>query len=196
VTQPEKRPRHGAGDEGAAQTAVIMAAVKALRKAKDWSAQQLADEMAKVGVPWNRHIVVNLEQGRRKSLRVHELLALAYVLDAETPLDLLVPYVGALFPVTPDVEAGTVDVERWFSGETGPLRQYMEAAPDVRNQAEHDRAVKKWRAALADAGMRGLIPVPALETEAARYPEDGSIKIALGLTQDRGNGTGGDDEPR
>jgi len=148
-----------ARDEGATQTKLIMAAVKQLRTARGWSAQQLADEMTKVGVPWNADIVVNLEHGRRKSLRVHELLALAYVLDAETPLDLLVPYVFALFPVTPDIQAGTVDVRRWFCRETGPLRQFMNATTEERSQMEHDRAVKSWKDAVADAAMRGLIPL-------------------------------------
>jgi transcriptional regulator with XRE-family HTH domain len=149
-----------ARDEGAKQTALIMAAVKQLRIARGWSAQQLADEMTKAGVPWNADVVVNLEHGRRKSLRVHELLALAYVLDMESPLDVLVPYVSALFPVTPDVDAGTVDVRRWFYQETGPLRQFLAASPEERAQLEHDRAVKQWKDALADAGMRGLIPLP------------------------------------
>jgi transcriptional regulator with XRE-family HTH domain len=160
-----------ARDEGAAQTRLIMAAVKQLRAARGWSAQQLADEMTRVGVPWNADIVVNLEHGRRKSLRVHEMLALAYVLDAETPADLLVPRFGAIFPVTPDIEAGTVDVQRWFDRETGPLRLYLEASPEERGQAEHDRAVRNWRNALADAGMRGLIPLPKLEGEAGRHPD-------------------------
>jgi hypothetical protein len=176
VTQPQRRERQAAGDEGAVQTALIMAAVKSLRLAKvpTWSAQRLADEMVKVGVPWNRNIVVNLEGGRRKSLRVHEAIALAYVLDADRPLDVLVPFVTALFPVAPDVEIATGWVRDWFDGETGPLRQWMEADPDARNRGDHERAVRRWRDAIADATMRGLIRVS--ETELER--------------------PGGDDEPR
>lgn len=150
-----------------------MAAVKALRRARDWSAQQLADEMTKVGVPWNRHIVVNLEQGRRKSLRVHEVLALAYVLEVETPLDVLVPYVSALFPVTPDVQAATGPVRDWFYGETGPLRVWLETDPDTRNRGDHERAVKRWRAAIEDATLRGLIQVPQPEPADPKGSGDG-----------------------
>ena len=68
-----------------------MGAVKRLRMERGWSAQQLAEEMTKAGVPWNADVIVNLEHGRRKSLRVHELLALLFVLDVEQPLDMLVP---------------------------------------------------------------------------------------------------------
>jgi transcriptional regulator with XRE-family HTH domain len=118
-------------DEGAAQTALIMSAVKRMRTGKGWSAQRLAEEMTAAGVPWNTDIVVNLEHGRRKSLRVHELLALAYVLDAESPADLLV---GDLFqrpyPVTPNIML-TADVVRgWCQGETGPLREWLSAAKE------------------------------------------------------------------
>ena len=43
--------------------------------------QDSAAEMTEVGVPWTRNAVVNLESGRRKQIALHEVLALAYVLD-------------------------------------------------------------------------------------------------------------------
>lgn len=46
--------------------------------------------MARLGIPWDRHIVANLENGRRQAVSVTELLGLAYVLDV-SPLHLLVP---------------------------------------------------------------------------------------------------------
>lgn len=102
-------------DEGATQTRLIMNAVRSLRDAKGWSAERLADEMTAVGIPWNTAIVTNLELGRRKSLRVHELLALAYVLDAK-PLDLLVPPTDR-YPVTPKMTAASPIVTSWIKGE-------------------------------------------------------------------------------
>ena len=129
----ERRAR----DEGALQTKVIMSAVKSARLAKQplWSAERLAEEMTKVGVPWNADIVVNLEHGRRKSLRVHELLALAWVLDVDNPLDLLVP--GArtdrdspMYPVTPDTLLFRDAVRGWVLGETGPLRSRLAQTRD------------------------------------------------------------------
>jgi transcriptional regulator with XRE-family HTH domain len=118
-----------ARDEGALQTTLIMEAVKRLRTGKGWSAQQLADEMTKAGVPWNADIVVNLEHGRRKSLRVHELLALAWVLDADSPLDLLIPGPEVrrdpMYPVTPSTLLDKAAVRAWWKGETGSLREWL-----------------------------------------------------------------------
>lgn len=54
--------------------------------------------MTKVGVPWQRMVVVKLETGRRQGLSVSELLALAYVLNV-APVHLLVPPLPA--PLAP-----------------------------------------------------------------------------------------------
>lgn len=133
MTEP-KAPR----DEGAAQTRLIMNAVRSARMAKDWSAERLASEMTAVGVPWNEHIIVNLEHGRRRSLRVHEWLALAYVLEAE-PLDLLVPATSR-YPVTPDTMVTRPIAKAWVKGEIGPLR------------TTHTDAVAEFRAVLEQQG--------------------------------------------
>jgi len=120
--------RRAARDEGAQQTKRIMAAVKQLRLAKEppWSAQQLAEEMTKAGVPWNADIVVNLEHGRRKSLRVHEFLALVFVLDAARPLEVLVPpgtdTYPDTYPIVPGMLVDAEDTRAWLRGEGRPLR--------------------------------------------------------------------------
>jgi transcriptional regulator with XRE-family HTH domain len=106
-----------ARDEGAGQTRLIVDEIRKLRTARGWSAQQLADAMTDAGVPWNADVVVNLEHGRRKSLRVHELLALLAVLDAEKPLEALVPG-GEAFPVLPGLLAPPGDVRAWLRGES------------------------------------------------------------------------------
>ena len=54
---------------------------------RQWTAQQLADAMGDVGLKWDRFVVRNLEQGKRKSVGVEELLLLAYVLGVN-PVDL------------------------------------------------------------------------------------------------------------
>lgn len=113
-----------------------MAEVKRLRLArqpKSWSATRLAEEMAAVGVPWTRDAVTNLETGRRKSLAAHELLALAYVLDVASPVDLLVPQTAAKLPVTPVIEAHTLDARAWCWGQIGPLREWLAAEPYERD---------------------------------------------------------------
>lgn len=64
--------------------------MRELRRKRDWTAQRLADEMVRVGLPWKREIVANLETGRRTNITVEELLGLAYVLSV-APVHLLVP---------------------------------------------------------------------------------------------------------
>ncbi len=148
MTQPQKRPRHAGGDEGAAQTKQIMEAVKSARLAKKppWSAARLADEMAKAGVGWDRNVVANLESGRRRSLKVHELLTLAWVLDTENPLDLMVPEIPKLpvYPVTPSTLLSRAAVRAWFRGETGPLREWLDAPreDDTEDLAELIRSME------------------------------------------------------
>jgi transcriptional regulator with XRE-family HTH domain len=136
-----------ARDEGAAQTGIIVDAVKQARLAKGWSAAQLADEMKAVGVPWNASVVENLEYGKRKSLRVHELLALAWVLEVNSPLDLLVPESedgDQMYPVTPSILVFRQAVRGWLLGETGPLRAWLErTGPD-------EPTIEEMAAVLAD----------------------------------------------
>lgn len=122
-------------DEGALQTRRIVDAVRRLRNAKGWSAQQLAEEMTKAGVPWNADVVVNLEHGRRKSLRVHELLALLFVLDVDRPLEVIVPGED-LFPVVPAATANPDNVRAWLRGDAKPLRLWLAEDLDGRSTIE------------------------------------------------------------
>lgn len=112
-----------------------MRKVKDLRLEKRWSAGQLAEAMTAAGVPWDRSVVANLENGRRKSLRVHELYALAYVLGVDTPMELLVPWFrdGGDFPVTPKVSVDRQAVRAWFvRGNDIVLPKWIEMSPDER----------------------------------------------------------------
>lgn len=123
MTQEQGRKSRAPGDEGAAYTAAMVAVVKGMRAACGWSAERLATEMAAAGVPWTRDTVVNLENGRRKNLHVHEAMALAWILDADSPLDVLVPHPRAEpFPVTPAEDRPASLVRAWFRDETGPPR--------------------------------------------------------------------------
>src|SRR5690606_15196342 len=63
--------------------------VKELRGRIGMSAADLAGKLVDVGVPWNRSIVANFEGGRRPTLSVVELLALARVLNV-APVHLLI----------------------------------------------------------------------------------------------------------
>lgn len=132
-----------------------MAEIKRLRLARTppWSAEKLAAAMAEVGVPWTRDAVVNLETGRRKRLAAHELLALAYVLDVPSPVELLAPAVAPRIPVTPTTDVATLDARAWCWGQIGPLAEWLAAEP------YHREAVRmRWQRAneelLRDAQTR------------------------------------------
>lgn len=149
--EPEarKRKRRAPGDEGSAYTARIAAEVAGRRTTLGWSAGRLAEEMAAVGVPWTRDVVVNLENGRRRILAVHELLALAYVLEVESPVDLLVP--SSADPVLPVIPSMLLDkgvIRGWLLGRTGPLRPLMDkyAGPESAQVARIKDALREFGA--------------------------------------------------
>lgn len=71
--------------------------------------------MATVGVPWDRSIVANFETGRRSTVNVEELLALAYVLDV-APVHLLVPPESGPYNPVSIVESNTANVRAWIRG--------------------------------------------------------------------------------
>jgi transcriptional regulator with XRE-family HTH domain len=70
--------------------AVVVANVRALRRARGWSVEQVAVRLQELGLDWRRNILANLESGRRADVTVDELDAL-----------------GRLFGVQPWSLAGT-----------------------------------------------------------------------------------------
>lgn len=127
-----------AGEEGAALTRRLMAEVSRLRNSKQprWSAERLAEQMTGVGVPWTRNSVVNLESGRRAQIAVHELLALAWVLDVPNPLDLLAPADDTYTWVLPARREYTAVVRAWFAGEDRSAARVKAAAEEMAASAE------------------------------------------------------------
>jgi transcriptional regulator with XRE-family HTH domain len=51
--------------------------MRILRAVWGWSAEQLAEEVSRHGVPWSRSVVTNVENGSRDHMTVDELFALA-----------------------------------------------------------------------------------------------------------------------
>jgi hypothetical protein len=168
---PAKRRPRPSGDEGAACTKWIIDEVKRRRAGLDWTAERLAEEMTAAGVPWTRDIVVNLENGRRKTLAVHELLALAWVLDVPSPADLIVSpaYSGAdLFPVTPVTTVTPEQLRGWFTGK--PLRTWIrtmtKAMEDIRRNSDDLR--RRMEAGYSGAELAaGLAAIDAIDDAAA-----------------------------
>lgn len=79
---------------------VVRRRVKLLRMERGWTAQQLADELAKHNpdTAFDRDVLASFETGRRANVSIDEVLLLAYVLDV-APAELVCPFDTEL-PVT------------------------------------------------------------------------------------------------
>ena len=120
------------------------------------SAQQLSDALTDVGVPMARPVLSNLKNGRRHTISVPELIALAYVLRV-SPLLLIFP-VGASddSEVLPGVTSTPWDAAKWFMGEdvfptdrnaddvTAQALKRELAAP-IQRFREHDKLIEQYR---------------------------------------------------
>jgi transcriptional regulator with XRE-family HTH domain len=72
--------------------------------------------MKELGIQWNRTTVAKLETGRRESVSVQELLALALVLDVP-PISLLAdPSADELIPLADGIEVDPWSALLWMSG--------------------------------------------------------------------------------
>ncbi len=122
------------------------------------SAQDLADRCEALGFPLPRAVLSNLENGRRESVTLAELIVLARALEIP-PLQLVAP-VGRqdaieLFPAT---QLPTWDAARWISGELnvwdldgGPSAEEMYESGWKPDRAlplavfrRHDAIVAEW----------------------------------------------------
>jgi transcriptional regulator with XRE-family HTH domain len=93
--------------------AVVARRVREVRSRRGWSAQELADRLREAGFPeLDRGIIANLESGRRRSVSIDEVLALALVLDM-APVHLFVP-----------VADEALSIGRWAVG-SGPAREWV-----------------------------------------------------------------------
>jgi len=109
--------RPEAGVETRTLTAMIAARVRVLRREMRLSGAVLAAGMKDRGIPWNRTTVAKLETGRRESITVPELLALAQVLGIPPVLLLADPRrdVGPIL-ISEGVELGAWEVLLWTIG--------------------------------------------------------------------------------
>jgi transcriptional regulator with XRE-family HTH domain len=117
--------------------------VRELRRRRGLTAAQLAERLREVGLDWDRNVVANLETGRRASLDVSELLALALVLDV-APVHLLVPLDDDRpYQITPTRIEQSGPVRDWVRG-AEPLdgtdaRAYWSEVPEVEWQQVNDQ---------------------------------------------------------
>ncbi|WP_405425533.1 helix-turn-helix domain-containing protein [Streptomyces erythrochromogenes] len=96
--------------------ATVAQRVRDVRKRKGLTTQQLAERLQANGLPWERTTVVKFEGGRRQSVAVDELLALALALDV-APIHLLVPLDDRPYAITPTRTEDANDVRAWVRGE-------------------------------------------------------------------------------
>ncbi len=170
--------------------------VRALRRGR-YTADQLAEQLQAVGLKWDRNVIASFETGRRKTLSVEELLALAYVLDV-APIHLLVaPDDARWYRYVPNYAAAPDRVRAWIRGEHwmmrrgGDERRYYTEVPDdewvpPRPQTDEERQQQReerWRRIREDEAA-GLITVT--ETEGGGYriePTDAWVRRAFGDDQ-------------
>lgn len=95
----------------------IAAQVRRNRDAQGLSAQRLADRCSGLGLDIGRSTIADLENGRRESVSVAELLVLAAALSVP-PVELAIP-LGRQdsTEILPGVEVPTWDAGRWFRGD-------------------------------------------------------------------------------
>lgn len=98
-------------------TAAIAGEVRRHRDVKGMSAQQLSDACAQLGLPIHRSVLANLENGRRSTLSVAELLVIASALDV-APVFLIAP-AGHLLDVEilPGKVLDTLTAVAWLAGD-------------------------------------------------------------------------------
>jgi len=98
-------------------TQALANGIRRYRQERRMSTQQLADRTAELGMPIQRSVLANLENGRRGSVSVAELLILAAALGA-APIDLLYPVgLEEQIEMLPGRMADSLGVVSWFCGD-------------------------------------------------------------------------------
>jgi transcriptional regulator with XRE-family HTH domain len=133
-------------------TRFIAERVRRQRKALGMSARDLSDSCDAVGYAIPRSTIADLENGRRQSISVHELLVLARAL-AVSPIDLIYP-----LEVDGQVDAqGLLDARDWWRGHNSDsqvIRVAMAkiaeevAAPLLKRIEEQNQALRDLETAL------------------------------------------------
>lgn len=98
-------------------TQVAAAEIRRYRTLRKMSARRLADRCEELGMTIPQAVLANLENGRRESISVAELVILAQALDVPPTL-LVAPVATAeAIEVLPGHKADPMDVVEWFAGD-------------------------------------------------------------------------------
>jgi transcriptional regulator with XRE-family HTH domain len=121
-------------------TRAIAAEVRKLRRARDWTADELAERVTATGYPCDRSVVSSVESGRRKSITPTEVMIFAWVLDV-APVDLLCPADADTFQITPAAAPISADeARRWIA--RGPQSRTKRGAATSRVVAGGSKVVE------------------------------------------------------
>lgn len=99
-------------------SAVVARRVRQLRGQRGWSAEDLARRLAELDPSTNldRNVIANIENGRRRSLSLDEVVLFAVALDT-TPTMLLLPALGEALSIGTDgPPLASTTARRWLGG--------------------------------------------------------------------------------
>ena len=144
-------------DWEAGLTAAVAAQIKYWRGLRGMSAQQLADRCAEVGREVTRLTITNLENHRRGTITLGELLALAGAL-AVPPVALMLPLGNAASAeVLPGKSVPVQDALSWVQGQSadGLPVPFERSASLIALLRQHERAEEDLLVAIAAADAEG-----------------------------------------
>lgn len=147
-------------------SATIAREVRRHRQARGMSAQQLADKCAEVGMPLQRTVISNIENGRRGNVSVAEVLVLAAALEVP-PAALIFPagYAEAV-EYLPGRAAAPLEAADWWHGEGAAEDSALALARRHRELVRRIRGLYRGMWEQRIAGGSGGVGGP--EEEAAR----------------------------
>ena len=153
------------------------------------SVQRLADRTAELDMPIPRSVLANLESGRRETVSVAEVLALAAALNV-SPIELICP-VGfdKETEILPGRMLDPLSAVRWFTGE---LKLDVTEAATTLRQADRGEQSTTY---LVEYHQELISRLRAREAEAARAVSDADAALAIALAAAEAvSGSGADSE--
>jgi len=116
--------------------ATVASEVRRRRREKGWSAQDLADQCERLGLPIPRNVIANMESGRRASLPLVDVMVLAAALETY-PVCLIFPvgYVDQTQELPFQDLVPTWDALRRFTGEQEVPANDAGLVPDFEHHA-------------------------------------------------------------
>lgn len=98
-------------------TEVVAGEIRFYRKVRGMSGRALAERCAQLGLPIAQPVLAKLENGRRESISVAELIVIAQALNVPPTLLIVPVSQQAKMELLPGREADTGDALAWFAGE-------------------------------------------------------------------------------